>query len=122
MPLRRKVLGAVPALGLVVLLAGCGGPKNPVRTVNSAAPFFDGWWDGVWEIPVFIWKLITTGHTYNLHLAHAGSQYNIGWIVGMIVFFVLVYWIVGSFFDFAGGVLLGIAVVLVVALIIGISH
>ena len=91
MPLRQKVAGACAALGLVLALAGCGGAQNPMRTANAAPPFFDGWWDGLWAIPLFVWRI--TGHVYALHIAHAGTVYQTGWIFGAICFVLVVAWL-----------------------------
>jgi hypothetical protein len=114
MPFRQKVMSAGAALGLVLVVAGCGGQQNPIRTVNSAAPFFDGWWDGLWAVPLFIGRI--TGHNYGLHTLHAGTLYSTGWVFGFLSFW-FVAWMLVSGFDLSRFAFGAVLVLLIFALI-----
>lgn len=114
MPLRRKVTSAGMALGLVLLLAGCGGPQNPWKVGNYA--FFNGWWDGFTALLLAIGKIF--GGDYGLRTHHAGLYYNVGWVFGVICSFLALFVLADTFAEVATGLLLGAAVVLMLLLMI----
>ncbi|MBX4190798.1 hypothetical protein KW794_01795 [Candidatus Saccharibacteria bacterium] len=118
MPLRQKVTGACAALGIALLVAGCGGSQDPLRTADAAPPFFDGSWDGFWFIPLFFWRL--TGNVYGLYAVSTTPAYWFGYLVGVAVF-VIIITPLARWVGF-GAFLLGVAVGYIVMAIINATN
>jgi hypothetical protein len=97
MPLRRKVLGAVPALGLVVLLAGCGGQQNPWKVKTGISNWFvNGIWDGLLAVPIWFFLNVLGGHKHQLYTRDASIGYYIVYLIALaIVALAIIRFLVG---------------------------
>jgi hypothetical protein len=87
-PFKRKVTGAIAALGALMLVAGCGGPQNPLThdqlPGHLSGTFWDGFVDGF--TAVFVLLLRVTGNDYQLFATGASSAYRDGFVIGILVF------------------------------------
>lgn len=86
MPLRQKVISAGMALGLVVLLAGCGGSQNPWKVQTGISNWFvNGIWDGLLAVPVWFFLNVLGGNRHQLYTRNAVIGYYIIYVIVLVI-------------------------------------
>ena len=81
--LKKWIPRSVVPVGMVLLLAGCGGRQNPVRLdTGHESSFFNGFWDRFTVLIVFV-KDILESPDYKLYARSAPADYKIGYVLGV---------------------------------------
>lgn len=96
--MRRKfLLYFVGLAGSTLLLAGCGGPQNPVRIGEPASLFWSGLWDGLTVFIAFIGQVFN--RNYGIYAIHQHSlAYNGGYVLGVCLAVAVLGWILNQIF------------------------
>lgn len=79
---RKYLLYFIILAGLCLLLAGCGGPQNPLRFGGAEQPFWNGLWDGMTIVITFVLELIGD-RKYGIYDVHQHTvAHDFGFVVG----------------------------------------
>ena len=80
---RKYLLYFVILAGLCLLLAGCGGPQNPLQFDGTGSAFFNGLWDGITILIAFVMEVAVNHHKYGIYNVHQHSiAYDVGYLLG----------------------------------------
>lgn len=84
----RRLLYSVLAVGLVLLLAGCGGEQNPAQFRGNPEPnLIDGMYDG-FTIVIGLAGAFADDQKYGVYDATGtGRYYDLGYFLGLCIFF-----------------------------------